>query len=1187
MLNFRKVLRNCLRARLLLRSLEDRTVPSLTVTNTGDAGIGSGDLGDLRYCITQANSRPGLDYIYFDKTTFGDPANAKTITLTSGAALKIRENVTITGPEIKSGTSQIAVPVTIMGTSNDQILNISTGGSAYLAWFSHLVIKGGNAKSGNGGGIYANSSAVQLDDCTVTGNTAAANGGGIASEYGTLTLRNTIVSANNSQSGGGIYAKQSSVTLTKLVDPPHVNDTCRIAENSANLDGGGISLFGCTATLTDSDVVLNQAVSGNGGGIAASSTSLTLTRASALIPGPGCRIGENSAKLDGGGIWVSNGSLNVLNARIGGDHLGSLPNLTVTPGNKALTGRGGGIWAEYTPITMTNQIAETNSTTACSLMDNSAGSDGGGIWVRHGKLTLTDTRIGLFYDFSSANVPTISGNRSTGNGGGIYAEDATVTMDNSGLPDNAEMMRNTATGNGGGICILSGSFYAKNSSIGYAQVYGAPYPPGGLAVISFGNKATGGSSHGGGVFATCAVVFESSRVDGNQAAYGGGLEISTVSGSLTMTGVGATIRYNNFEAPGGNAKLFGVEGGGIRFNQVSTAQKSSLINVELNENAVLTGSGGCVAIRGSGNIEIVNDDAVQDVITSGDARTGLGGGVYIADFGGSGSRVRIDKMLINELEGKYGGAIAVENLAAPAIVDIVDCELDTTHTDFVSVQGGGLFVKGNPATGGTVNVTRVKMRNLMSDNGGGVYLDHTNAVVTIDGCTIENNTANIDGGGITIDASPNVLLKNSLIAGNKAESGRGGGLCFPNGVNHNVSYNVQNCTITNNAAPTGGGGYVAGVKSSTDRLQFFNCTIYANSASGGASLGGGGLFLATFTDTNDLLTLDSSIIALDVAIAGGSDINGEIDKISLAKPAVTAISSLIGVSNSGNFVQLNWQNVQAGTNLLPLDPKLAILFENGGPTRSHRPVYNADPNLTSPVIDVGRNALSLLNDQRGSPYARSVRITAAKTNPIVTDIGACEHQYVAFDQYHTYAESYLSKSLDTHSRITSIVVSFTQAVKLADPPSAFDFHTLPLNPGFTVALSATLSSDAKSVTLSFLPGQIYVEGNDTYHSLVDGNYQLRVIASQIKSLDDVALDGNYDGKAGDDYATPEHGPAAIYRLFGDDVGNNRYVNVKDYNAFVAAYGYKGAVFDFDGNGTVDGTDYIAFQARYNTGLMLP
>src|SRR5579871_4568178 len=91
-----------------LEFLEDRATPTtFTVTDlgdtgTGDAGVGSGTSGDLRYCIAQANdevANPGPDTIKFDTTVTGgrvDLLLADSHTLGTGA-FDITSDITIQG----------------------------------------------------------------------------------------------------------------------------------------------------------------------------------------------------------------------------------------------------------------------------------------------------------------------------------------------------------------------------------------------------------------------------------------------------------------------------------------------------------------------------------------------------------------------------------------------------------------------------------------------------------------------------------------------------------------------------------------------------------------------------------------------------------------------------------------------------------------------------------------------------------------------------------------------------------------------------------------------------------------------------------------------------------------------------------------------------------------------------------
>ena len=87
-----------LHRRPVLEVLEGRVVLStFTVNSLGDAGNGSNDAGDLRYCIDQANANDQANTIVFDSTLFSTP---QTITL-SGGQLELEDTggtQTITGP---------------------------------------------------------------------------------------------------------------------------------------------------------------------------------------------------------------------------------------------------------------------------------------------------------------------------------------------------------------------------------------------------------------------------------------------------------------------------------------------------------------------------------------------------------------------------------------------------------------------------------------------------------------------------------------------------------------------------------------------------------------------------------------------------------------------------------------------------------------------------------------------------------------------------------------------------------------------------------------------------------------------------------------------------------------------------------------------------------------------------------
>lgn len=237
---------------LSLLSLEDRSTPAtFTVNAITDTGAGSGNSGDLRYCIAQANANPGDDTIAFDATVF---ASSQTITL-SGTQLSITDT---TGKTTITGS---AAGVTISGNNASRVFEIVSGASAEL---SLLTITGGNASFGGG---LRNLGTASLANCTVTGNTAIFGGGVYSRLSGggtrTLSLTNCTVSGNTATSvGGGVYNSATGGTAVATLT------NCTVSGNAANF-GGGVSnnAAGGTATLFLVNCTISENTAPNGGGV--------------------------------------------------------------------------------------------------------------------------------------------------------------------------------------------------------------------------------------------------------------------------------------------------------------------------------------------------------------------------------------------------------------------------------------------------------------------------------------------------------------------------------------------------------------------------------------------------------------------------------------------------------------------------------------------------------------------------------------------------------------------------------------------------------------------------------------------------------------------------------------------------------------------------------------------------------
>ncbi len=202
-----------------------------------------------------------------------------------------------------------------------------------------------------------------LDGFTITGGNAngsgtgtinrrlidQSNGGGISIYGGSNTLSNNTIFGNRASGfSGGIDNNVSNTTLT--------NNT--IARNSAVQSGGGIYNKGSNTTLTNNTIIGNLTFS-NGGGIVNQGGNHTLTNNT---------ISGNKAFSFGGGISSAGNTNN------------TLTNNTISE-NSARSG--GGIFSgSDVNITLTNN----------TIIGNNADSGGGGIYI-DGITTITNTII--------------------------------------------------------------------------------------------------------------------------------------------------------------------------------------------------------------------------------------------------------------------------------------------------------------------------------------------------------------------------------------------------------------------------------------------------------------------------------------------------------------------------------------------------------------------------------------------------------------------------------------------------------------------------------------------------------------------------------------------------------------------------------------------------------------------------
>jgi hypothetical protein len=306
---------------LFLSLTSNISAANCVVNSPTDINFGSGDSGDLRYCIGRTNANPGADSITFEITG--------TIALNSSLPV-ITDSVSIVGSDHA---------IVVDGQDHLGIIPISV--SAGTVTLSDITITRGHANNPDAGGIEVRTGAsldltrVTIDNCT----TLAENGGGIVASNSTLKITNSRIINNHmsapGSSGSGIYQQGGSFVMTGSV----VSNNS--LPNSDDIGGAGIHLFQVPNARIENSTISNNVngnygagihnnmsnlkmsnvtISGNSGGMQAGGVSnvggsLTLRN---------CTISSNSVQRYGGGIYnVGNGAvLTLANTIVSGNSAG-------------------------------------------------------------------------------------------------------------------------------------------------------------------------------------------------------------------------------------------------------------------------------------------------------------------------------------------------------------------------------------------------------------------------------------------------------------------------------------------------------------------------------------------------------------------------------------------------------------------------------------------------------------------------------------------------------------------------------------------------------------------------------------------------------------------------------------------------------------------------------------------------
>ena len=248
------------------------------------------------------------------------------------------------------------------------------GGGLYATNSSKITISGSTiseckASLGAGGGLYAtNGSIINIDRGTISGCEAGA-GGGLYADKSTVTISGGAISECSAtiNNGGGLYATNSS----KITISDGIISGCEgvlgcglYATNSSEITISGGTISGCTGL--------------RGGGLYANNSTVTITGGTISR----CNVGA------GGGLFATNSSEITIRG-------GTISECSTTLD----TGKGGGLYAENSTITITGG----------TIKDNEAAHGGG--------VALTDSTV---TDEQPIRNWMVVGNKAYKTGGGIW-----------------------------------------------------------------------------------------------------------------------------------------------------------------------------------------------------------------------------------------------------------------------------------------------------------------------------------------------------------------------------------------------------------------------------------------------------------------------------------------------------------------------------------------------------------------------------------------------------------------------------------------------------------------------------------------------------------------------------------------------------------------------------------------------
>jgi hypothetical protein len=727
---------------------------------------------------------------------------------------------------------------------------------------------------------------VTISGMRLTGGDALGFGGAILNRE-ELTLSGCIITGNSahgglSGGGGGVHSDKGELNIIE----------CTISGNYSSSTGGGVETNSTGVKIRHSAVRENSSFLG-GGGLRFKFSEASVEHTT---------IVDNKAN-SGGGVYNENGRLEISSSLIKGNTLGGIG-----------SARGGGIY----------NVGGALTVSACTISSNTA-TKGAGI---HNSDFIPESG-----PIARVINSTISGNISTGGGGGIYhrrgqmlVEFSTIT-ENSGPSgwgggfsskvdgiEQAQFRSSIVSGNSGGdVDFVLGSINSFQS-LGY-NLIGT-----GNAIdkfVAMGDKTgvvnpqLAPLANNGGPTPTHALLPDSPALNaGNPNAKAGqeGVPLFDQRGEPFSRVQNERIDIGAFEARQPLDLQFVVDTLKDELDEDYSKGDFSLREAIARSNILPSNdtirfapnlAGGTIRLM-LGELKITDDVVIEgdaeELVTidaSGndptpDMKDGKGSRIFnIAEASPANIAVTLHRLrLTGGDSGPGGGAIFnQENLTITG----------TTITGNSSRENGGGIATAN----GRLTMSDSSIAGNTAQRGGGIYV--SNGEASVNGSAVSNNTSTFQGGGLHFNDS-SLSLEGSRVVGNKA-SADGGGIYHTGQFNRNLSIIrseiIENSNAVSSSSRGGGifcfrGGVVAIVDS----------TIRGNSASSH----GGGVWVSGTNVQIEGSTFNNNSAA---GTGSGGGLNVGATAVTISRSTFTSNSA--GSDGGGALVSANESSIDRST----------------------------------------------------------------------------------------------------------------------------------------------------------------------------------------------------------------------------------------------------------------------------------